>query len=125
MATTSDEMPDPSHDLSPWIDLARQHPHVWHSKVCNAMRQRHEAHMRHITAGADAVPLVPSPSEPSHVCPLCERTFRTHAGLCAHAYRVHAQRSAAIQYAPSHGTCSACRMQFHTRARLVQHLMRG
>ena len=60
----------------------------------------------------------------SHFCPTCNAAFQSQAALATHQQRTHHDRMAVRQVVKD-GCCRACRKQFHTRPRLIQHLQYG
>ena len=61
---------------------------------------------------------------PFEECPDCGKQFKTKADVAVHQQRVHGKRIAVRRYVVD-GCCRTCHRNFHSRARLIQHLHYG
>ena len=81
------------------------------------------AHRCLLIAGLFGDPDPPEESEDLFLCSECGRWFPTLAGCKIHAAKQHGLSSEASLKARLAGTqCPVCFTEFHSRARLVQHL---
>ena len=63
-------------------------------------------------------------SEPQASCPECGQVFKCRADVAVHQQRFHGRRIAVRRFVVD-GICRFCCRNFHTRARLIQHLHYG
>ena len=99
-------------DLSWWIDYATS-PGRWKAFQTRVLN----------TATEEPAQLAPSEA-PNFCCYACSATFATPRGLKAHSMKCLGYVSPAS--AQCFGTvCACCRVQFHCRKRLLDHLLYG
>lgn len=65
-----------------------------------------------------------STASESAECPDCGQSFKCKADVAVHQQRIHGKRIAIRRYAVD-GICRTCCRNFHSRARLIQHLHYG
>lgn len=61
---------------------------------------------------------------PEATCPDCGQVFKCKADVAVHQQRVHGRRIAVRRFVVD-GVCRSCYRNFHSRARLIQHLHYG
>eukprot|EP00971_Amphidinium_carterae_P160085 3173444-Amphidinium_carterae.1 len=62
-----------------------------------------------------------APDEHAHACPVCQKTFTTHASLCTHKMRAH-DLIPPLSLRVKGTSCICCGSQLGTRVRLLNHL---
>ena len=122
-----DGLPLPSGRMALWEQFWLDFPAAWASliKLANRRVELQPVHARRclLFAGLVGDPDPPDSSDDLFLCSVCGRWFPTAAGCKIHAAKQHGHSSEASLKSRLDGTeCPVCFTEFHTRARLVQHL---
>ena len=111
------DMPDPRHNLAAWLDRAAAFTHEWISIV-----KQIAADCTQSSQAATSYVQPDPPAQHTWACYSCGSMHASRRSLATHAARAHGHESPAAN-AMFSTTCIACMKQFHTRPRLVAHLL--
>ena len=114
-------MPDPHEDLQSYWSLAKSHPAEWKQLVKMYFTSAEDARN---TKGATSV----SAMSPAHdcqafLCTDCGLVFPDHRRLSTHRWSKHGVKNDIRAYIGDISSCPVCKTQFHSRARLIKHLL--
>ena len=110
-------MPDPFDSISQWIRDARERPRQWQAMIRHAFKKSCE---EAIPIGEPDLASADLPCE--YACIECGASFASTAALHTHYFARHGVRN----YLTAHvagSVCLNCHTQFHTRKRLISHVL--
>jgi len=116
LAPKLDELPPPSAHLTAWLELIWQFPVQW-KKLCRIYHTPKSTRddMKQSQTETIVVPC-------THACCQCETKFATARALASHRRIKHGVRTVFRQHIDGSGKCPGCRVNFHTRLKVLEHL---
>jgi len=112
------EMPDPQESLQLYWNLAKNFPVEWKRLVKLYVEAKDDPqHRKKQTCKRKA-----ESYSMLYRCDICEDAFGSHRSLAAHRWSKHRIKSSVRQYVGDISSCPICKVEFHTRSRLIKHL---
>ena len=123
------DLPEPSHDLNAYWQIAKCYPVEWRQIVNkyftyhdddtkrSKKRKRDAEHLVQADDGAEACQ-----SDAAHKCDICNVVFRSHKQLAVHRWSKHKLKAGVRNFLGDVSVCPICRTDFRSRIRLVKHM---
>ena len=121
-----ESMPDPMSNFEAWWELAGKFPNEWKELVEAVLSPDDDTCRGDVGGCVDKPSSSSSPSPPGGVCAFaCEQcgfSFEDRRRLAVHSWSKHKQTSRIREYVGNESKCRICKVEFHTRDRLLKHL---
>ena len=111
-----EQLPSPTVDLQPWLDVAREFPVSW-KHLANSFAQQ--------LSRDEAEHEAEEPEAPHFDCEFCPAAFSSFHGLRTHLARAHGICRWYRGFVDASGSCPACSKHFWNRTRVLAHLRRS
>ena len=112
-----DELPSPHVSLESYWQIAKEYPQAWKAIVNTYFTVDDDTVHKPASRGDGAR------TEGSFACELCGATWESHRKLAAHQWAKHKVKCDVRSFIGNVTMCAVCGTDFHTRARLVKHLL--